>query len=282
MLSLNWIILASRVWITLAAFLSLAVSSAMSCPHEISTSANYCFTDYTLQFQNMLSSANKLCCGMDAETLRAFCQAYRTAVTCITQLRTACPKERHDKIDTVWGNFEVARVGLRELCSDDSLIENYAMHQSCLTKAGPTSEMCFHTHLRTATEIKFLTEVTTHKNRNEQFCVEMLKTIECVRRNVNHTCGHQPAVLSVILVKPMVRMSTECNYSVIENQLKTTKRPHHGQDAYISDKHSGSSRRKAHKGTEENPGNSSIRHSPSVSFIVSLFLVALIYRGRPS
>lgn len=268
------------MWIPLAAFLSLAVSSAMACPHEISTSAHHCFTDYTLQLQNMLNSANKLCCGMDAETLRAFCQAYRTAVTCITQLRTVCPKDRHDKIDTVWSNFEVARAGLRELCSDDSLIENYAMHQSCLTKAGPASETCFNTHLRTTAEIKFLTEVTVHKGRHEQFCVEMLKTIDCVRRNVNHTCGHQPAVLSVILVKPMVRMSTECNYSVIESQMKTTKRPHHGQDAYISDKHAGSSRSKAHNGNKDHNGSSSIRYSPCASFL--LFLFALIFTGRPS
>ncbi|KAH9489116.1 hypothetical protein Btru_042241 [Bulinus truncatus] len=55
-------------------------SATGSCPHDVKTSANECFTAYSPQLVNMMNSGNKLCCGMDVETLRAFCESLKVHI----------------------------------------------------------------------------------------------------------------------------------------------------------------------------------------------------------
>ncbi|KAK0063137.1 hypothetical protein Bpfe_007333, partial [Biomphalaria pfeifferi] len=258
--------------------------SSGSCPHDVKGTAHECFTAYSFQLTNMVNSANKLCCGMDVETLRAFCDSYRMAVSCIHHLRSTCHRARHLDIESASVHFEDTRHVLHELCSDDSLFENYAMHQTCLTKAGPVSEQCFNTHLghlvHSNQSFRFLTKISNHR-RKEQVCVDMYNTITCVKRNINNTCGHHAARLAITLVKPMVSVGTECNYTVIESQQKqTTKKPHHSHNALISDKHTSSSKGKGNRDAD-NAENKTNSYRPSVSLVATLILTASLHRLLP-
>ncbi|KAH9489115.1 hypothetical protein Btru_042231 [Bulinus truncatus] len=212
------------------------------------------------------------------------CGSYRRAVTCITHLRTTCHKARHIDIDAASVNFDDSRPVLQELCSDDSLIENYAMHQTCLTRAGPASEQCFVTHLSHLIHgnqsFRFLTKISNHKKK-EQVCLDMYNTINCVKRNIETTCGHHSARLAITLVKPMVSINTECNYTVIEAQQKTTKKPHHSHNAYISDKHTGSSSNgKGHR-EAENTASSICNNGLYVITSAALLFIGTFFRQRP-
>ncbi|ESO91222.1 hypothetical protein LOTGIDRAFT_153652 [Lottia gigantea] len=45
------------------------------CPHDVTAQAYGCFTSYSSHLQNMQASRRQLCCGVDVETLRAFCSS---------------------------------------------------------------------------------------------------------------------------------------------------------------------------------------------------------------
>ncbi|BFZ08635.1 hypothetical protein BsWGS_11674 [Bradybaena similaris] len=271
----NWIIHIDFAWITLGMVLSVVTQLVVgSCPRDVSTAAHSCFTAYSFHVQNMVNSPQKLCCGVDVETLRAFCQSYTSATTCVSQLKEDCPKDSYQIIDKVSANVDGSRAGLQELCTDDSIIENYAMYQSCFTFAGDGSDMCFQTHMNNsmATTIRFLTKLTTTKM--DQFCNDMRHTVDCVQKNVWAMCGDKAAQLAAILVKPMVWQSTSCDYSVINSQGKTTKRAHHGHHAYIAnDQSKGQSRNTGHRHSRDRWTNINVF---VIQTVIALFTLPIL------
>ncbi|XP_059178719.1 uncharacterized protein LOC131957903 [Physella acuta] len=239
MFSLSWI--TSRAWCIVGALLAWGLTAMASCPRvELDVMSSSCFNEYSLQYYNMQTNPLKLCCGIDVETLRAFCGSYKSSMACVRHLRQQCPVYEHRVIDAA---VDAALLGsqaiLHDLCSDDSLIESYAMHQSCFTNAGPASEKCFLEHLNDFTsgnKIRFLTKVTYRKK--EHFCHKMRATVECVRRRINMTCGAKAIPLSELFVKTMVNESSQCDYTVpnpSNHQPMPTNKPI-SKSTHITDK----------------------------------------------
>ena len=54
--------------------ISVVSISKGSCPSDLFTSTHACFNAFTLSYQRMQTSQQKLCCGLDVETLRALCR----------------------------------------------------------------------------------------------------------------------------------------------------------------------------------------------------------------
>ncbi|GFR94318.1 hypothetical protein ElyMa_000915900 [Elysia marginata] len=210
-----------------------------SCPSDLFIGTHACFTAFTLSYQRMKQSQQKLCCGLDVETLRALCRAYVDAMSCVDEVKSQCPVEKHRDIEKALVNLDGAREELNGLCSDDTIIENYAMYQSCLTTAGPASESCLVRHLERrgrqlgseGTRIRFLNLVQA--NTMEVFCRKLRSTISCVQQNVQQECGQQAATLVPSLVRPMVRYSATC---VSEHpKQRPTKRPFLLDNAFVND-----------------------------------------------
>ncbi|XP_012939847.1 uncharacterized protein LOC101845704 [Aplysia californica] len=270
MYPVTWSIFVRRTWISLGILLSVVLTAVHgACPGDVSTSAHSCFTSYSFHFENMRSSPEKLCCGVDVETLRAFCHSYVKAISCLSTLRRACPPDTHHLIDSVLVNLDGAQEGLHDLCADDSIIESYAMYQTCFRSTGYSSERCFQVHMNESNQhIKFLSNVNT--KRKDKFCSGMRNVVECVQNTVRGRCGEGAAKLAAILVKPMVRQSTDCDYSVI-NAKQTTSRPSHGNPAYISDEHGG-------RQTEVQDGGNtgSDARAPFAYVILAASLVAMV------
>ncbi|GFO44159.1 hypothetical protein PoB_007066400 [Plakobranchus ocellatus] len=215
------------------------------CPSDLSTEARDCFSTYNVKAQSMQRSPLKLCCGVDVETLRAFCHSYIKGMRCVHILRSSCPAENHYMIDNGLVDLRGAEKALNSLCVNDSIIEQYAQYQGCLTYAGSGSEACFATHLldnRDATDnIRFLSTVNT--DNMDEFCRKMKATVTCVQSNVRRVCGQgrqQAVKLASILVKLMVRHSTDCDYEVdIRHPQHNPREPYQSNPAYISDDHVG-------------------------------------------
>uniref|UniRef100_A0A0B7BSK2 Uncharacterized protein n=1 Tax=Arion vulgaris TaxID=1028688 RepID=A0A0B7BSK2_9EUPU len=275
---LNWIVLFQRAWLIVGMVLYSEMTTVYSaCPRDMSTRANSCFTSYSFHFQNMQNSPNKLCCGVDVEILRAFCQSYSNAMECVKQMKKDCPEDTYHTINTILNNLNGVHAELHELCSDDSIIESYAMYQSCITLAGVKSEWCLQTHMNSSagTNIKFLSRVTM--KGMEQFCKDMINTVECVKNNVEMICGDEAAALVQVLIKPMIRQSTECDYSVIDAQQKFTKQPSHSRHAYISDGNRNSKSSSNHNHCDKIRSSSLGKIVFTVSYC-SLIIWAIIYR----
>ncbi|XP_076447843.1 uncharacterized protein LOC143284759 [Babylonia areolata] len=196
--------------------LLLLITSTVSgvgstCPSDVIQQANTCFSDYNREFQNLQSSPKRLCCGVDVETLRAFCRSFVDAMSCIHPLKKRCP--RTQAIDDSMKNLHGAETSLKALCSDDTIIERYALHQSCITRTGGSTERCFQRFLNTTDTIKLMTSVETR--HISEFCSDMRGTLQCIQTNVRQSCGKVASELVTKLVKPMVRQSTKCNYNVV-------------------------------------------------------------------
>ncbi|KAL8606677.1 hypothetical protein ACOMHN_055352 [Nucella lapillus] len=174
--------------------------------------AHACFTEFSREYQNMKNSPKLLCCGLDVETLRAFCSSYMRAASCIEDLMTQC--EDPAAIGHALTNLQGARPALHAMCSDDTLIERYARHQSCIAQAGPTTLQCIRRYLNTSSNVRLLANVRTH--HTAEFCRSMALTMQCVHRNVGQQCGHRVSQLVAILVHPMIRYSTTCDLSLPE------------------------------------------------------------------
>lgn len=200
-----------------------------SCPRDVSTLAHTCFTSYSREYQNMQASPKRLCCGVDVETLRAFCSSYMHGMDCISDLKKRCPESKHGTIEEAMTNLHGAEEALKSLCSDDTNIEVYARFQSCFTRTGPTSEVCFQRHLNTS--IQFMPNMDA--KHMAEFCSDMRGAVRCIQDNVRKTCGEDAAKLATTLVKPMVRQSTKCDYNVV------TKTPSSRQDNPTPSSHGG-------------------------------------------
>ena len=44
---------------------------------------------------------------------------------------------------------------------------------------------------------------------------DMRRTLRCIQSNVRNKCGEEASELAATLVKPMVRQSTKCDYSIV-------------------------------------------------------------------
>ncbi|KAK7499949.1 hypothetical protein BaRGS_00008797, partial [Batillaria attramentaria] len=252
------------------------LATGSSCPHDVSKSANACFTSYSREYQNMHNSPARLCCGVDAETLRAFCRdksrgvkrsqrvqfnhkkpsrqrcsmtivharcdvqsavsvdtdrkesefydsslaeaggtSYMNGMQCISSLKGQCPESKHGAIDSALSSLQGAEDALKSLCADDTNIEVYARYQSCFTRAGPTSEMCMQRHLNTSLKLLASKNSKMDAKHMDEFCSDMRGMLKCIQNNVRQQCGEEAADLAPTLVKPMVRQSTKCDYSVV-------------------------------------------------------------------
>ncbi|KAK6175325.1 hypothetical protein SNE40_013813 [Patella caerulea] len=225
----------------LSVIISVIPAVSATCPRDVTATAYGCFTSYSRNLQNMESSRRQLCCGVDVETLRAFCSSYVQAMSCIRRLKSDCPESYHSKIDVPLVNLEGAHEGLHDLCSDDFLYERYARYQSCFMLEGDESEYCFHKNLNTSIRILSKIDKTTH-----QLCTDMKKVVKCITYNINLKCGPRAAELVELLVKPMVRHSAQCNYHIDTETTSNFKRP--GVTKAISKHHyiSDGSRNSAH------------------------------------
>ncbi|PVD25209.1 hypothetical protein C0Q70_15707 [Pomacea canaliculata] len=156
-------------------------------------------------------------------TIRSCClsSSYMDAMTCISRLKEECPESKHPQIDRSLTNLHGGRDALDDLCTDDRIIEVYARHQSCFTEAGPSSERCLSRKFNVS--IKLLANVNTEPK--DKFCSDMRSALTCVQNKVKQMCSSEEAVeLAAILVKPMIRDSTNCVYSTV------TKPPDAGQN----------------------------------------------------
>ncbi|RUS74572.1 hypothetical protein EGW08_017653 [Elysia chlorotica] len=207
-------------------FLLVASLAQGSCPSDLLLGTHACFTAFTLSYERMRQSQQKLCCGLDVETLRALCRAYVDSMACVEGVKSQCPLEKHADIDRSLINLDGATQELNGLCSDDTIIENYAMQQSCLRAAGPSSETCLAIFLEQGIRpqgdersgIRFLSLVES--TTMDVFCRKMSSAISCVQRNVQRACGQQAASLVPALLRPMVRYSATC-ISGHFNQVKS-------------------------------------------------------------
>ncbi|RUS87986.1 hypothetical protein EGW08_004264, partial [Elysia chlorotica] len=108
---------------TVGYILLALVSSAWSCPDDLTGSARACFLDYAVRLQSLQSSPQKLCCGLDVEIFRAFCRSYVDGSRCERNLRAQCPAVKQRVIDQALTSLEGARAGLNQLCLDDNIVE---------------------------------------------------------------------------------------------------------------------------------------------------------------
>ncbi|GFR74704.1 hypothetical protein ElyMa_003899700 [Elysia marginata] len=258
------------------------VSGTGACPADLAEEARGCFSSYTVKLHSMQHTAQKLCCGLDVEILRAFCKSYEVGRRCVQSLRAQCPPEKQRVIDSALVSLDGAWDALNDLCLDDRIVEQYAQFQTCFTVTGPESESCFAEHLLGNAgghnSIQFLETVGAASKR--QFCRKMVKTVSCVQQNVRRQCGEGAAALVSILVKPMVKRSTECDYTLdVRQSQQSPKEPYQSNPSYISDdgssrnnnKHGGSSRR----GTNSNNKNLAASLRPSLTSL-ALFLLSVV------
>ncbi|XP_070193403.1 uncharacterized protein [Littorina saxatilis] len=201
-----------------------ALGARSSCT-GVRDEAGACFTDYSREFHNMQTPGSKrLCCGVDVETLRAFCSSYMKAMQCIEGLKERCPGDKN-RIQEAMRNLKGAETALDSLCANDRIFEVYARHQNCITRAAPTTETCFRRHLNTSDSVRLLTNFDSRPLSD--FCRDMRGTLQCIQKNVNNQCGEEASVLASKLVKPMIRQSTKCDYNVVTQP--PISRQGHGQ-----------------------------------------------------
>lgn len=179
------------------------------CPHDVSKEANMCFTDFSREYQNVQNSQHGLCCGIDVEYLRAFCESYKDGMRCINKLRTKCPESVG--VERPISNLHGSEIALNDMCEKDILIEVYSRLQSCLTDVGPGTESCFRRHLN-VTGVRLMSNVEAR--HTSEFCSNMKRTMDCIQSNVRPRCGSEAVDLVSVLVKPMVRHSSKCDYSI--------------------------------------------------------------------
>lgn len=230
--------------VVLAAMLLSLASDSRACPSDLGSEARACFANYDVKLQAMQHSAQKICCGLDVETLRAFCKSYEIGSRCVKNLKAQCPPEKRVMIDNALVKLEGAWDSLDGLCLDDRIVEQYAQFQTCFTLTGPESEVCFAKHLlgnaHGVNKIQFLE--TVRAASKAQFCRKMVDTVNCIQNNVKSQCGEGAATLATILVKPMVKQSTECDYTLdVRQSQQSPKEPYQSNPAYISDDGSGRS-----------------------------------------
>ncbi|XP_041348482.1 uncharacterized protein LOC121368035 [Gigantopelta aegis] len=213
--SLNHVVL--RCWLILC--VTAVVHVVCDCPQDVTLQAYGCFTSYSTELQNMYKSRHKLCCGVNVEVLRAFCSSYVSAVACITSLKSRCPRERHSQINKSLVNLQGSEKELAELCFDDNLYEQYAIHQTCFANEGFLTEHCFERFFNST--LRIMSRVR-HGSMYD-LCSNMRKIMDCVKPNILMKCGPVAEGLVDKLIKPMVRRSSECDYESLDDYPPTQR-----------------------------------------------------------
>ena len=54
---------------------------------------------------------------------------------------------------------------------------------------------------------------------------DMRRTLRCIQSNVRNKCGEEASELAATLVKPMVRQSTKCDYSIVTQAVSVARVP---------------------------------------------------------
>ena len=54
---------------------------------------------------------------------------------------------------------------------------------------------------------------------------DMRRTLRCIQSNVRNKCGEEASELAATLVKPMVRQSTKCDYSIVTQAVSVSRVP---------------------------------------------------------
>lgn len=235
---ISWRLLCGRAWAAVGVLLSLAVPTTPTCPRDPASQAAKCFDLYSDNKRSLETIPQHLCCGLDVEPLRRFCQSYTVAISCHSRLRASCPTHLHDVINKelrmrIPGSSVAV---LDELCGDDRNIERYAMYQNCFRTKGHQTQSCFRDHMKHTlavprSGVTFLTQVSFVKKAD--FCRDMRRVVSCVADTYSQ-CGRGAVTMAAVLVKPMVQESGDCDYTQAGHQ-QTTLSSHHNNPAYISD-----------------------------------------------
>lgn len=211
-LKLSWII----EWIFIMQVFPCCFGN--SCPSNVQREAFSCFSGYSTQLLNMQKSTETLFTGVDVELLRAFCSSYVQSMNCIEDLKVSCPLNLHTKIDITLINFDGAKDELEELCRDDALYEVYARHMTCFLNYGSYSERCFEDTMNTT--VRLMKRIDDKSL--PQLCGDFRKVLNCIRSNIERSCGQEAANLVPVLVKPMVRRSNLCDLNSDDRKEPTT------------------------------------------------------------
>ncbi|XP_060072767.1 uncharacterized protein LOC132552598 [Ylistrum balloti] len=201
---------------------SLLVTSQVggtTCPQYVKTAASNCFSDYRTQLHSLQESDHALFSGVNVELLRSFCTTYNEALRCVQQLFDNCPPEADAQITESLKNQDAygAHEELTQLCRDDMIYEVYARNQNCLQAVGGNSERCFENIMHTT--VRLMQRIDSLPL--QELCGDIKELIKCIKTGVLMKCSTEAAKIVEILVKPMVRRSTQCDYSIPSTTSKT-------------------------------------------------------------
>lgn len=208
------------------------------CPQYVKTAASNCFSDYRTQLHSLQESDHALFSGVNVELLRSFCTTYNDALRCVQQLFDSCPPEADAQITESLKNQDAygAHEELTQLCRNDMIYEVYARNQNCLQAVGGNSERCFENIMHTT--VRLMQRIDSLPL--QELCGDIKQLIKCIKTGVLMKCSPEAAKIVEILVKPMVRRSTQCDYSVPSTTKKTvetkvTRAPHRDKtEQYVS------------------------------------------------
>ncbi|XP_046354394.1 uncharacterized protein LOC124133855 [Haliotis rufescens] len=244
------------------------------CPQDVKSQAYSCFTDYSSQYQNMQYSQRKMCCGVDVETLRAFCSSFVQAMQCLDHLKGRCPAEKHKLIDQTKQNLKGAEQGLRDLCSDDNIYEKYARHQNCFALQGYVSEDCLTKYMNNS--IRLMSKV--NRKTIDELCRDMRNAMNCIKPNIQAMCGVEASKLVEILIKPMVRDSAQCDYNIIH--IESTEKPQQHQPGHTPSSMDDKNKYKSKYITDNGNGASSLVTSQRLPAALTVLLSVIILQAR--
>ncbi|OWF39324.1 uncharacterized protein LOC110465172 [Mizuhopecten yessoensis] len=202
--------------------LSLQLASQVDgtgCPQYVKTAASNCFGDYRTQLHSLQESDHALFSGVNVELLRSFCTTYNNALKCVQQLFDDCPPEADGQITESLKNQDAygAHEELTQLCRNDNIYEVYARNQNCLQAVGSNSETCFENIMHTT--VRLMQRIDSLPL--QELCGDIKELIKCIKTGVRTKCSEEAAKIVEILVKPMVRRSTQCDYSIPSTTKKT-------------------------------------------------------------
>ncbi|XP_033746639.1 uncharacterized protein LOC117331828 [Pecten maximus] len=209
-----------------------------SCPQYVKTAASNCFSDYRTQLHSLQESDHALFSGVNVELLRSFCTTYNEALRCVQQLFDGCPPEADAQITDSLKNQDAygAHEELTQLCRNDMIYEVYARNQNCLQAVGSNSEQCFENIMHTT--VRLMQRIDSLPL--QELCGDIKQLIKCIKTGVLMKCSSEAAKIVEILVKPMVRRSTQCDYSIPSTTKKSieaqvTRAPHRDKtEQYVS------------------------------------------------
>lgn len=196
-----------------------AISTAYSsyraaCPDDVTYSTNACLTNYNTLADALIRRDETFYSGVDVETIRSICEAFRVSMHCAHNIKINCPEREHAAIEEVVSDY----FNIAKLCARPKLIEDYAKNQFCYTRLAASTETCFQTYESQVEDIQHLVD-DGNKDALGTMCDYFHSFEACVRSHVQLNCGDPAAHLVAVLVPPSVPHSQHCR---IEEILSTT------------------------------------------------------------